>query len=159
MKHLLYTLLLIPSLAWGETKVTPNEMFAASSSTILTNGNGYASASSASCYSGSTVTITTNGGRVLVSFSGTGSNATAGIQGITTGFLMDGAYTLGQSSTIGIQRGLTQAADYAVPISWQVVTGNLSVGSHTFCLRVFGDGATVGKLLSSVQQFWVQEIK
>ncbi len=129
-----------------------------SSSTLITDAYTTTQTSMVNCVTGSTLTITTTGGPVQVNFVGSGSANT--VKHITAGFLLDGGYVLGQSTSKGIINIVTPTGNYMQNMSFSAITTPLSPGSHSFCLAFFTEGDTFTLHNSrATPQFWIQELK
>lgn len=88
------------------------------------------------CVTGSTITIT--GSEFDVRFSGSvcdnaGCNGAAAFQ---IGYLIDGAYPSGQTSTRGTTSAITAGATFGGANLSFTKSESLSSGSHSFCLRL-----------------------
>ena len=125
-----------------------------SSSTVFAAGYSTSQTSRLACVTSSTLTITTNGGRVMVGFSGAISNTGVatqwvgyGIDGIPTGYPYSGCTNL--------------SADIRCPASFTFLTPVLSAGSHSFCLYLFTSAGTTYLTNEAwgQGQFWVQELR
>ena len=131
-----------------------------SSSTLLSGGDTVTQTTFANCISGSTLTITTSGGRVMVGFSGAVRHNAAGGANFL-GYKVDGVSVYGP--TIGIINITTPQNNYDFNASFTHITGVLSAGSHSFCLdyRVSANEGTFQNAagLRATPQFWVQELR
>lgn len=104
------------------------------------------------CIAGSTLTLNfpTNVGRARVNFSGAVQNGNIAAS-ITMGFLLDGAYTLSQTSAIGIISSQQAIAAENINLSFNRLMTGLSAASHTVCLTGFVSAgtATIDSTLST----------
>lgn len=83
------------------------------------------------CVTGSTLTITTTGGRVAIVFTGT-LTATNGPNLAGISFLVDGAFAPGLSNEKGFLTNVTQI----YPFTLDYILDRLSPGIHQFCLTI-----------------------
>lgn len=107
-----------------------------------------------SCVTGSTLTITTNGGRVMVGFSGNASQS-ANAQAMYATYKVDGVTT-----TSPIVKTAFTTAGYELNMSFLGITAPLSAGPHSFCLAIRNSGAASGTISGdSNNQFWITELR
>lgn len=86
------------------------------------------------CHSGSTLTLTTNGGKVRISVAGSGANSTLEMH---IGLLQDGAFVEGTNSTKPITSANCTGNGNPINMSFSWVTPTApSAGSHTWCLTL-----------------------
>lgn len=92
------------------------------------------------CLSGSTITLSTDLVRVLVTFSGA-IDAEASTSQAMLAFLVDGAFPTGVTSSLGltVARDTGFGASLPVPVGFSYLTRTaLTAGSHSFCLTAHG---------------------
>ena len=132
-----------------------------SSSTVIPQGS-TTDTTFGPCLAGSTLTITTSGGRVEVLFSGTIINITGGSFGnpAAASFLQDGQFARNLSPTIAIVRG---GAGIDVG-PFRYLLDAPSPGVHSYCLTLAapagGGGTTsINETANFTNFFYVNEIK
>ena len=164
MKHLIFLFLLLPSLAFAETKVTGNEVsgISNSSSTVVLSPYVVSNTTYAgnTCVTGSTLTVVSSGGRFLTGYTSVAFSGGVGV-GAWVSMKIDGVAV---ATKDGLARTNIQSANVPLEISFTYMTPPLSVGSHTFCVDAkqvagaynlnYGSGS--GDIDS---QFWVMELK
>jgi len=127
-----------------------------SSSTLLSTTFTTSQTEFNDCVTGSTLTITTNGGRVSVNLACSGANSSAP-NTVEMGFKIDG------DSFTDRRILYVQASEnnYSQNISFTVLTDNLTAASHSFCLdaKTTGGAAYVNYNNASDCQFSVMEIR
>lgn len=160
MTKLTILLLLLSTPAFAQqTKVTRNEMVLVSSSTNLNTAHTLTN-SAWQCVTGSTLTVTTTGGRVMMGLSGTYNTTTVGGVGAGWTVIIDGSPLYG--ATKGILFMNTESTGYKKNPAFVTLTPTaLSAGVHTFCLaaRVAGGAYNIiWDVTDSSGQFWVMEI-
>lgn len=116
------------------------------------------------CVAGSTLTISTNGGRVEIVFSGSLSNSTAnpGFPDISQiDFLIDGHFANGLASTQGFKIADAQDDVFSLPISIDYLSDILSAGTHSFCVTLAAGSSSTATLINSASSniFYLKEIK
>ena len=130
-----------------------------SSRTIITATYTSATAGFTTCAAGSTVTITTNGGAVLVGANGWWKNSTIN-EFCVASYLVDGVNVLGGPGIIATKQ---EVADIYQSFSFIFPTLPLAAGSHSFCLsfRLQGGGSCANLVDSaySANTFWAMELK
>lgn len=160
MKTLLFLLLLSSTAQAQQTKVGINELAPiVSSSTFIVGTPTWSNTTYAgnTCVVGSTLTITTNGGRVMVGFAGPVLNNT-NAQATHFAVKTDGAYW--GTNTESITFVQFPSGNYVVNNSFTVITPVLTAGSHSFCLDARVSGGTGTIYVSNVKaQFWVTELR
>lgn len=143
-------------------KITFGNQLLNSSSTVINGGASYNFVNTGvvgnTCVTGSTLTLTMNGGRPEISFSGTVYNSTAG-KLVCLGVKINGA-TVGKSSKLCVQMGPSGGAYWANG-SFTYMPDSTYTGTTTFCLDAFVD-ANTGTIYQDVGQearFYVKELR
>lgn len=134
-----------------------------SSSTIFTTQFQTTQTSFINCVTGSTLTITTTGGRVMVGLANhCNSSAAYGICEVS--YKIDGV-SISSNSITNFQNDNT--SNVTGNVSFTHLTDTLTAGSHSFCLDFKTNSATpgtstLGTILNNRNgrgQFWVQELR
>lgn len=125
---------------------TPAAVFSPnlSSNTVTTSLSGtFSTTTLGSCYSGSTVSLNfpANIGSALVLLNLTESNSSLNAS-LIAGFLVDGLFVNGQSSTKGIVSPQETVATDGTNMSFAVMTTALTSGIHSFCLTLSASAGT-----------------
>jgi len=116
------------------------------------------------CVAGSTLTITTTGGKVEIIFSGSLQNVSSdgGLPNTSQiNFLVDGGYTRDLTTTKGFKVLHRLSYTFTLPITVDYLTDILSEGDHSFCLTLAAEATSTAKLVNSSNGniFYVKEIK
>lgn len=116
------------------------------------------------CVAGSTLTITTSGGKVEIIFSGSLKNVSSdgGLPNTSqVNFLVDGGYVRDLTATKGFKVHHRFSYTYTLPITVDYLTDALSAGDHSFCLTLSAEATSTATLInsSSGNIFYVKEIK
>jgi len=138
-------------------KITFSNELHNSSSTIIRD---YSTRETSSfyCVLNSSLTIYTNGGRVMIGFAGGWDNTVSGATNLLS-VKIDGA---NWSGTQGIVTTVIPQAGYNQNASFSVVSNPLPVGYHEFCIamRVLSDTGRLRNIVNThTNQFWVQELR
>lgn len=110
------------------------------------------------CVPGSTITITTTGGPLVVFFNGSTNNTMLGAL-TRLSFKLDGSAYLGTNSASAPGE---PAISYPVNASWLRITLPLAAGSHTLCLDALvtgGTGGVYGAGYAVLSQFGAWELR
>ncbi len=129
-----------------------------SSHTLIPNAS-TTNTSLGSCVDGSTLTITTTGGNVEVTFTGARRRTTSG--GLNLSVLQDGQFPPGFDSTTGIARSFTLNA-YGSQVCFSYLFSAVGAGTHSYCLTFAALGGGTAELLndsSTSNIFYVKELK
>lgn len=151
-------------MTWNGTKWAP----AAASSGVATSStvaNGLPQISITAtafgpCIAGSTLTITTTGGPVMMSFSATVQNGNLQANTVV-GVLMDGAFLGGETTAIGYWSAMTAIINTGGPVGGITYTRTApSAAAHSFCVVVRVDQGTSSFSTGLISPSWsVQETK
>lgn len=129
------------------------------SSTVVsgTNGANTFVSNTGECAT-STTAITTNGGDLRVTFTGAADSGTADTA-VGVGFLLDGAYVLGQTSTTGITRSVSPSASIAGNLSFTRRVRNLAAATYNVCIFFRAPTTTASGLSPDVAVLELEEIR
>lgn len=114
-----------------------------------------------SCIAGSTLTITTTGGDVEVTFTGAMNTSPTTSAGLNLSVLQDGQFPPGLNSTTGIIRAVTLNA-LTTQACFSYLFKGVSAGTHFYCLTpaTIGSGtADIPNDSNTANIFYVKEIK
>lgn len=129
-------------------------------SSTTVSGFAYTTAQATFITCATTVTITTNGNRVAVWFSGTAASSQVTLSTIGLNVLQDGAFITGYTSAKGFSAASPTINTQNANLGFYTVLAAPSAASHSYCLSAKVSGGTFSFDTTDTQpQFGVKEIK